>query len=286
MGRWIRLNVDFDNSEWLFVLSAESQLAWIKLLCHMKRDGARGRCKAMSVAVAAKRWGLGPEHVEKLLQAAQNDGALRVADGEWAVTAWGKYQEEDATNAERQKRFRERKQEPTVTESNALLPLCNTSHCHATETETYNPPIVPPGGTGEPPKKTRKSPPDHSIGVSIPEELQAINGFEEAWKLRCTQRFAEPKKRFSAPATVEAELKILLRCRDPLSVLERATASCWQGLNAKPEDFGERRPPPAQPAQLVELDGTGKFVEVPTGSTAEQIQRLKQGALERLGAPS
>jgi len=91
--RWIRLNIDFDDSPWLFVLSAESQLAWIKLLCHIKRDGSNGRCKALSPIVAGKKWGVGDEAVTKLLQAAVTDGALSIEDGYWTLVNWSKFQQ-------------------------------------------------------------------------------------------------------------------------------------------------------------------------------------------------
>lgn len=138
--RWIRVNIDFDDSPWLFVLSAESQLAWLKLLCHVKRDGSRGECKALSTIVAAKKWGVGEESVAKLLQAAVSDGAMSLEDGLWRVTSWARFQEPDQTNAERQRRHRERQKEASqvqnVTESNAVTGRDKGVTCHATETET------------------------------------------------------------------------------------------------------------------------------------------------------
>ena len=104
-SRWIRVNVDWDDSPWLDVLSAESQLAWIKLLCLVKKEGTGGRVKAKEPAVAAKRWGVGTEHVTKLLRAAQDDGALLIEDGCWVLQNWCKYQD---NSAERMRRYRER----------------------------------------------------------------------------------------------------------------------------------------------------------------------------------
>jgi hypothetical protein len=129
VSRWIRLDVGFDDTEWVFSLSAESQLAWVKLLCYSKRDGIGGRVKAMSYAVAAKRWGVGAENVEKMIHAAKLDGAITENDGDWVVAGWDHYQQPDNTNSERQKRYRERQAQTsevsaeTVTDSNAVTPV-------------------------------------------------------------------------------------------------------------------------------------------------------------------
>lgn len=107
--RWLRLDLAWDDSPWLFVLSPGSQLGWIKLLCHVKRDGAGGKCKALADTVAAKKWGIGAEDVQKLLQAGVNDGAIIVSDGEWTIVNWAKFQESDTTAADRMRRYRAKK---------------------------------------------------------------------------------------------------------------------------------------------------------------------------------
>lgn len=107
--RWIRLDTTWDSSEWLFVLSPESQLAWVKLLCYVKAEGSTGKAKRLSPIVAAKRWGLGSESVEKIEQAAVSHGALEASDGQWRIVKWAEYQQGDPTNAERQMRYRDRK---------------------------------------------------------------------------------------------------------------------------------------------------------------------------------
>lgn len=138
--RWIRLDVAFDES-WLFALSAGAQLAWVKMLCTVKRDGVKGKMKAISPLVAARKWGVGEEDVVKMLKAGADDGAI-VSDGQtWTITNWSRFQESDTTGAERQKKYREKrkitrkkeapKQEPepqenatfepeTVTDSNGV----------------------------------------------------------------------------------------------------------------------------------------------------------------------
>lgn len=128
MSRWIRLDVGFDDADWVFTLSEGSQLAWVKLLCYVKRDGIGGRAKIMSPMVAAKRWGVGEESVEKMIRAAEKDGAIVTSGGEWEVTGWTKYQDQhDPSNAERQRRYRE-KQSQTVTGSNALHNVTQPLH--------------------------------------------------------------------------------------------------------------------------------------------------------------
>jgi hypothetical protein len=131
------------------VLSVGSQLAWVKLLCYMKRDGVSGRVKSLAPFVAAKKWSIGVEDVEKLIQAAIAHGALVSDEGIWVLTAWDEHQGSDPTNAERQARFRGKKH---VTPSNAVTPLRNVTPvtiCHATETETETREIPPnPQGGG------------------------------------------------------------------------------------------------------------------------------------------
>ena len=129
MSRWIRLDVGFDDTEWVFSLSAESQLAWVKLLCYVKRDGASGKVKAMSTVVAAKRWGVGTENVEKMLFAAKQDGALTEVDGEWVINGWDEYQNPDPTSPERQRRYRDRKFKRTevFVRDNHTCQICGTT---------------------------------------------------------------------------------------------------------------------------------------------------------------
>jgi hypothetical protein len=104
---WIRLNIDWDESPWLFVLSAGSQLAWIKLLCRVKTEGRHGTVKALSPEVAAKKWGVGSEDVEKLLRAASEHGAVLIEDGFWTITSWGDYQNPESKRKAEQRNSQE-----------------------------------------------------------------------------------------------------------------------------------------------------------------------------------
>lgn len=129
---WIRENVDWMFSDWLFVLSAESRLAWNQLLCYCKAYGRKGGiCPKRPPLVLARQWAIGEESVSQMILAARNAGALVETDDEWTLTGWDKYQNPDPTNAERQARYKENKKEQ-VTESNAgnALPTVTLSRDH------------------------------------------------------------------------------------------------------------------------------------------------------------
>lgn len=150
-GWWLRLQCDWMESEWLTVLSAESRLAWIQILCLVKERGGKsgGRCKAMSASVFARRNYIGEEAVEQLLKAAKNAGALCIEDGEWIITGWDKYQ-----NPETIRKQGQRGASGTKPDNTDDVPECpghdGTSRdaCHATPTETET--IPPPPSEGSP----------------------------------------------------------------------------------------------------------------------------------------
>src|SRR5690606_26462450 len=76
--KWLRLDAQWDDTEWVMMLGPLSQLAWIKLLCYVKRDGRAGEVYALTPKAAAKKWDLPVPAVEAMLRAAEKDGALRV----------------------------------------------------------------------------------------------------------------------------------------------------------------------------------------------------------------
>jgi hypothetical protein len=104
--RWIRLDVSWEDSPWLDALDGAAAGCWPRLLCLVKRDGLRGRCKRPDPGVIARRWRVTRDAVTALEDAAVQDGALTIENGEWVVTAWSTYQEPDATAAVRQRRHR------------------------------------------------------------------------------------------------------------------------------------------------------------------------------------
>ncbi len=135
-SRWLRLNTDWHLSDWLVVLSSESRLAWVQLLCHVKINGFGGKCKAIAPIVAERLWFVNEPSIRQMLQAAENAGALVVTDGAWEVAKWNEYQGSSG-NADRQKAWRQRQNR---NESNALRNPTETE----TETET-NTPKAPKG---------------------------------------------------------------------------------------------------------------------------------------------
>ena len=107
-GRWIRLEVAWDDSDWVSDLEPAAQLAWIKLLCWTKAKGVDGSVKVMAPRNAAKKWDVPPQAVSQMLEAAKDDGAIVEAEGRWYVANWRAYQPADATATERKRKQRER----------------------------------------------------------------------------------------------------------------------------------------------------------------------------------
>lgn len=130
-SRWIRLNIDWHTSDWLVVLSAESRLAWVQLLCHMKAQGYAGRCKAINPLVAERMWFVNEPSIRQMLQAAEQSGALIVADGAWEIPKWKEFQG-DETNSKRQSEFKQRNK---VTVGNGEVTEVTPTETE-TETET------------------------------------------------------------------------------------------------------------------------------------------------------
>jgi hypothetical protein len=107
--RWIRLDVAWEESDWLQDLDRATAACWPRLLCMVKRDGVRGHLTRPSTKRLVRKWGISAQQIESLEAAAITDEALAIEDGEWVVLNWKKYQDYDPTNAERQKRFRDQK---------------------------------------------------------------------------------------------------------------------------------------------------------------------------------
>jgi len=109
--RWIRLDVAWEESEWLDVLDGEARGCWPRLLCLVKRDGVKGRTKRPSLRVLARRWSVPMQAIEAMEEAAlegteDNPPALELEGGDWIVTGWDRYQD-DPTAAERKQRQRD-----------------------------------------------------------------------------------------------------------------------------------------------------------------------------------
>lgn len=107
--RWVKLNTNWMESDWLIVLGAEARLAWVQLICYTKTNGLAGRVKAKSAMVFARQNFIGEESVGQMILAAKANGALEEVDGDWILTGWVRHQGGDETAAERMRRMRNRK---------------------------------------------------------------------------------------------------------------------------------------------------------------------------------
>jgi hypothetical protein len=144
--RWIRLDVGWNDSDWLTDLSPGARLSWVLLLGYVKSVGVAGEVKAMGVKGAARAWNVPVKDVTAMLAAAHQDGAITTNDGAWRLTGWDKYQQTDPTAAERKRKQRNALPEPEpepvtdpVTVGHGMSRVTTVTPpvtCHATETET------------------------------------------------------------------------------------------------------------------------------------------------------
>lgn len=114
-NRYLKLNCNWDESEWIDPLPDGAKLAWVHVMTYVKAFGFNGRAKARPLAKFAREKGMSVESFELMIAAAKVHGALVEEDGAWRLVTWKKHQG-DTTNAERQARFREDHKD----ESNAL----------------------------------------------------------------------------------------------------------------------------------------------------------------------
>lgn len=112
-SRWLRLSVDWHASDWLTELPWPVRAVWPAFLAYVKQVGTAGKCKIPPMTRFAGGLDIPAEYITALLCAAETHGALRIEDGHWIITKWEKYQPSDNTNAERQKRHRQKKQVQT-----------------------------------------------------------------------------------------------------------------------------------------------------------------------------
>ena len=94
-SRWIRLDAEWDESGWIDALDGQAAGCWPRLLCWVKLRGKKGQCKIPDRGTLARRWRVTRQAVVELMDAALQNGALRI-DGEFLVVVnWDKYQEPD-----------------------------------------------------------------------------------------------------------------------------------------------------------------------------------------------
>lgn len=106
--RWLRLDMDWEDSPWLDALDGTAAGCWPRVLCLMKRTGVNGVCKRPDIGVLARRWRVDASAINTLVGAAVQHGALVIDEETWTVTGWEKYQNPDVTAAERKRAQRAR----------------------------------------------------------------------------------------------------------------------------------------------------------------------------------
>lgn len=108
-GRWFRVNTTWSQSDWLAALSPAGRLAWIELLSYTKAHGFDGKVKQVTRFVFGRTHGIPAEDVSAMLEAAEQDEAIRIEGDYWIITGWPEHQG-DPTGAERLRRHRQRKE--------------------------------------------------------------------------------------------------------------------------------------------------------------------------------
>lgn len=110
-GRYIKVSVDWNCSDWVAELSPGARLAWIMLLCHCREAGVNGTVKHMSYKTASRRWDIPESQIAEMYERAVEDGAIVLSIDEEgssmaSITNWDKYQD---SSAERVRKWREKK---------------------------------------------------------------------------------------------------------------------------------------------------------------------------------
>lgn len=215
-SRWIRLSTDWHLSNWLVVLSAESRLAWVQLLCHVKTNGFAGRCKALSPLVAERLWFVNEPSVRQMLQAAEQAGALVVEGEDWQVVKWREYQGDDGA-ADRQRRRREFKSRADVTD--VTRDHRDVTDVTSTETETVT---MTETMTETSPQTPRKA------GGRVWEQVLPSAYWEAA--MRWAKYRAEAKLGAWKPPTWAAQGSKFPSPDDFSAAVERSVSNGWHGL--------------------------------------------------------
>lgn len=109
-GRWIRLDVDWQQSAMFDDMSPAERLAWVLLLCEAKSHGTGGVISLRPIEFA-RRMRLDRDCVTNSFSGAEAHGALQIErpnsdDGRWTlrIVNWKRYQESTAVRTERGQR--------------------------------------------------------------------------------------------------------------------------------------------------------------------------------------
>jgi hypothetical protein len=189
LSDWFRLNVDWHESEWLAALPWGVRAIWPLILGHVKANGRGGVCREPITSRFCAQYDIPLEAYNALRNAAVTDGALRVADGDWVVSNWEDYQKEDPTNAERQRRHRERKKARTGSndaETKAPQGQQEAVTRYVTDVTPTSPHLTSPHTT--PPNDTLAPPKTNRFIQPTQDEVKAYMT-ERNWLDPCGQSF-------------------------------------------------------------------------------------------------
>lgn len=278
-NKYLQLNCNWMESEWLFPLSDGARLAFVQLLTYIKAHGFNGRAKAKAVAIFAVQNRISEASVKELLDAAKADGALVEEDGLWILTGWAKHQG-DSTNAERQARFRENRKAELGSNSDRYVTEVtpeNTSNAlrnaKGEEKKRNNDPLSPPGGGKPRAKRGDKWASAPNLADHVPAPV-ATPEVRKVWEEFTGYR--KDKKADPYTASGLSKLWSMLETNGytaPMVVglVERCMASNWKGI---PVEEIERYP--KRPLTLV----TGGFVPpVKTDAEIAEETRLRHERL-------
>ncbi len=201
--RWIRLDVTWDQSEWLEELPPSSQLAWVKLLCYVKAFGVAGSVKKPSPASLARKWDLSRSSIEAMLAASFKNGAAVLEGSDLLITGWS-FRQMDPKAAARVKAWRSKLR----TDSVLKKPILTTPEAEATE--AVNTRFLKLKGDSEHEKpiltKTRGSKPKPKKGHSHDskddsehETLRSVTRNKKAVLARAPDSDSDRDKRTSSP---------------------------------------------------------------------------------------
>lgn len=146
--RFVAVSLDCFTTEWIYALPNEAQLAWIRLLIHVKQTGSKGVIRALSPRIAAQQWGISAQAIEHLIGAAKEAGAIIEEEGKWTLVNWANYQLDGA--AERMRRYRERQKDADGDDPESDVTLRNGYESDADQDQGQgqgqDSPLYPPKG--------------------------------------------------------------------------------------------------------------------------------------------
>lgn len=174
-ARYIKSYIGWWEEDWINVLAADAQLAWMKFQERGKTHGIGGVVPKFSIPTVARQWLQGEESIRKMLMAAEIAGEIRDEGECWVIVHWRRDQG-DETGADRQRRFKS-KQKGNV--GNALPAFGNAGNAEdrigEEKTRESNPPT--PLGEKKPPKPENPATPQR---LRVPPALEWCLDFAES----------------------------------------------------------------------------------------------------------